>query len=121
MLMSRLAAKMFLSQRRLPIPITLARRILGIRLEITSGWGHVANHVPGVRDVVADGIDWVAVRKYLKLPADTLEREFERAEHMLGDSGHVTSSLRRSYNPNLNVHVSVNQPQSTSMAGCGRR
>ena len=33
----------------------LTMRLLG-RLEITSGWSHDAKHIPGVQNVVADGI-----------------------------------------------------------------
>ena len=47
--------------------VALAMRLLG-RLEITSGWSHAAKHIPGVQNVVADGISRSPKEKIARNP-----------------------------------------------------
>ena len=57
------------------------------RLEITSGWSHVAEHIPGVQNVTPDGISWwpkgeIASKLHSLVTGEGREQD-------IGDSGRV--------------------------------
>ena len=62
----------------------LAMRLLG-RLEITSGWSHDAKHIPGVQNVVADGISKWPNKKIARNLQTLTQGEWR--EQSIGKSG----------------------------------
>ena len=61
-----------------------AMRLLG-RLEITSSWSHDAKHIPGVQDVVSDGISRWPKEKIARNLQSLVQEEWR--EQTIGRSG----------------------------------
>ena len=65
---------------------SLAMRLLS-RLEITSGWSHAPKHIPGVKNVIADGISTWPKNEIASNLRSLVTEEWK--EQDIGDSGRV--------------------------------